>query len=307
MAVSKFCLSLDIGKKVAKSLVCLDNPYLKPRSVSLTPLLTRKDGRVYNDFKEGLYWEICMGWVEDNWSTIQSASLIDVETQMSIMSQNDQRLTILIHNTFMSIFSTLHHEGLCCPVISVSPVWWRKAAGAVAPRVDGDKKSQYDANKKRSLERFKEIYGEEVLKELKQQVLPGQNVTDMVESVLIGFAVASNPQWVHEKLYYNSSHGGVLSAPGAIVKKESRHVEIKKLSDIQDNDEITSKDLLKLHADYTDVMKTKQAKRVIKKIHNEAERHLGIFGRIPVTEQEAKRRKMASGVKKKVSALDTED
>lgn len=303
MAVSRFALSFDIGKKIAKSLVNLDNPLSKFKGASLTPLLVRKDGRVYKDFEEGLYYELCMGYIEDNWDAIQMASLMGVETQMSIDSQNDKRLTILIHNTMFSILSTLHHEGLCCPVISVSPVWWRKAADAKAPRVEGGSGAQYHANKQKSVERFTELYGTEAVKELKQLVPAGQSVVDMMESVLIGYALATNPTWVHKKLYENSSHSGILSKPGAPVKKEFKHVEIKKLCDIKQNNDITCKDLLILHSESLSHQKNKQNKRIFKKIEKDAIRSMGVFANIPM--KEPKKRKVTES--KKPSVLDIED
>lgn len=278
-----YTFSLDIGKLLAAASVSLTNPLSPPLYLDHSPLLARKDGRVYTEFKENKVFEYCYEWARERWFATKNASLIQVEVQMCLPSQGGDRMTIMIANTFHTIYSTLHAQGLGPPCIMLSPGWWRKAAGAEATPVGNQ--SQYEANKAKSIEVFCKLYGYPFFEEVKKKyVLRGEAAHDIPEAVLMGYAAAVSPEYIQSRLEITSSHHGYLGRkPGTPVKEEERKRGVKAITDCSEVD-ISCLELLQGVSEYMsqvnqkkDVRKYKSLEKKIAKMNGGViKRFLGV-------------------------------
>lgn len=264
----KYITTLDIGLEIAVAKLDMGSP-LKILHKEKAPLLARKDGRVYSEFHEHQAFELCWGWVTERWNKVLKDNYcLAVEPQMSLPSQGNDRMCIILANTFYTIFNTLYHQGHGPPCIFVPPTWWRKAAGALAER-KGDMKEQYKANKARSIVRFVELYGQGALDEIRGVDLNGGDYHDIPEAVLMAYSLSANPLYIEDNLPCNSHHHGSFLFPGKHVKKEQRFVECKPVGEEGEEDgDIegrTPKQLLAAHREYKDMLLVSKHERKEKK------------------------------------------
>jgi hypothetical protein len=265
----KYITTLDIGYEIAVGKLDMAEP-LKIVHKEKAPILARKDGRVYAEFHEHQAFELCWGWMAERWHEVLKVNYsVAVEPQMSLPQQGNDRMCIILANTFYTIFNTLHAQGLGPPCIFVPPTWWREAAGAKAERTGTNMKEQYKANKARSVTRFVELYGQDALSEIRASDLNGGDYHDIPEAILMAYALATYPLYLEEKLFTTSHHHGNLFAPaGKIVKKEERIIPVHPidhdpiLSRREDaNSQITPKELLIKHRAYKDQLLVKKEER----------------------------------------------
>jgi len=275
---TKYVFTIDIGKEIASAKVNLQNP-LNIAYIEKSPLLVRKDGRVYDDFREHEAYELVYGWIHERWDIIQPNYGVAVEPQMSLPSQGNDRMCIILANTFYSILNTLHAQGLGPPCIFIPPTWWRKAAGAEADR-KGNMQEQYKANKARSVTRFTELYGQGFIDNIRSNYLNGGDYHDIPEAVLMGYALAQFPEYIDEKLRTTSHHHGTIQAPGKPVRKEQRLVPILPVKTLAMglDPALPANYLLKANRDYRDLLFVKKTLAKSKKAEKHAEKEAGRMG-----------------------------
>lgn len=289
-----FTFSLDIGKNIAAAAVSTQSPLSLPLYLDLSPLLARKDGRVYIDFKENKVFEYCYEWARERWFITKDASLVTVEVQMCLQSQGGDRMTIMIANTFHTIYSTLHAQGLGPPCIMLSPGWWRKAAGAEAVRVGNQ--SQYEANKAKSIEVFCKLYGLPLFEEIKKKYVLRGDAHDIPEAVLMGYAAAISPDYIKQRLDLTSSHHGYLGVkPGTPVKEEERKRGVKPITACEESD-VSGVELLRGLSEYMSQVNQKKDVRKYKSLEKKiAKMDSGVVKRFLGGEEKEEKK-----VKKKV-------
>lgn len=286
--ITPFVYSLDIGKLIASAAVSYDNPLSRPLFMDQSPLLARKDGRVWIKFEENRAYEYCRGFIEDRWEWFSQGVLNQVEVQMCMPYQGGDRMTIMIASTFFAILSTLHAEGKTPPCIMLSPGWWRKAAGAEAVRVGHQ--SQYEANKAKSIEVFRFLYGEKLFEEIKTTLVYGKDFHDVPEAILMGYAAANSPEYIQSRLELTSTHHGYLGQkPGTPVKAEERKVAITPFGTYKPPT-ITAMELLKTYSLYNS--QVNQAKEVRQYKSLEKKINKGMLGGVGVVKKEKKKRKL---------------
>jgi hypothetical protein len=129
-------------------------------------------------------------------------------------------------------------------------------------------REQYKANKACSVVRFKELYGEAALEDIRGSDLNGGDYHDIPEAVLMAYALSINPLYVEDNLPSNSHHHGSFLFPGKHVKKEQRFVpcvEVGEREGEEGDESRTPKQLLISHREYKDMLLVNKHQRKEKK------------------------------------------